>query len=85
MAEDGDDFLEEESPAYEEEQNTTSRQPNQQYVKELKRCNIRIDELSTPNKRMFLALWNEHAHHLPSEKLDTLKQLLQQFYAMTPE
>ncbi|RZC42646.1 uncharacterized protein BDFB_012180, partial [Asbolus verrucosus] len=48
-------------------------------------CNTRIDELATPHKRMFLALWNEHAHHLPSEKVKHLKQLLQQLYAMTPE
>ncbi|XP_044255057.1 uncharacterized protein LOC123005396 [Tribolium madens] len=48
-------------------------------------CNTRIDELSTPNKRIFLALWNEHAYHLPKEKVKNLKELLQQLYAMSPE
>lgn len=50
-----------------------------------KPCNQRIDELSTPNKRIFLALWNEHAHHLPKEKVHHLKQILQESYAMSPE
>lgn len=48
-------------------------------------CNTRIDELSTPPKRIFLALYKEHGHHLPKDKVNHLKELLQQLYAMSPE
>lgn len=50
-----------------------------------KYCRPRIDVLATPNKRLILALYQDHAHHLPREKIEKTKQLLQELYAMTPE
>ncbi|XP_060533537.1 uncharacterized protein LOC132706294 [Cylas formicarius] len=48
-------------------------------------CRPRIDYLALPNRRLILALYKDHAHHLPREKLENVEQLLQELYAMTPE
>lgn len=57
---------------------------NEQPPTTIRTCNPRIDDLSQPNKRIFLALWNEHAYHLPEDKLENLKNTLKQLFAMSP-
>ncbi|CAH1978995.1 unnamed protein product [Acanthoscelides obtectus] len=49
------------------------------------KCRTRIDVLATPNRRLILALYQNHAHHFPKERVEKLKEMLQQLYAMTPE
>lgn len=48
-------------------------------------CSPRIDILATPNRRLILDLYQQHAYHLSREKVEKLKELLQELYAMTPE
>lgn len=48
-------------------------------------CRPRIDILSTPNRRLILDLYQKHAYHLSKEKVEKIKELLQELYAMTPE
>lgn len=50
----------------------------------VRKCNSRIDDLSQPNKRIFISLWNEHGHHLPKDKSENLKNILKQMFAMSP-
>lgn len=49
------------------------------------KCRSRIDELAIPSRRLILALYQSHAEHLPKEKVEKIKALLQELYAMTPE
>ncbi|VEN59762.1 unnamed protein product [Callosobruchus maculatus] len=49
------------------------------------KCRTRIDVLATPNRRLILALYQNHAYHFPKEKVEKIKDNLQQLYAMTPE
>lgn len=49
------------------------------------KCRSRIDQLAVPNRRLILALYQNHADHLPKEKVEKIKALLQELYAMTPE
>nr|CAH7736696.1 unnamed protein product [Callosobruchus chinensis] len=49
------------------------------------KCRTRIDFLATPNRRLILALYQNHAYHFPKEKVEKIKDNLQQLYAMTPE
>jgi hypothetical protein len=81
--EDGDETADE----MHEDEEEGSEFPTKRNDERRKPCckTSRLDELSTPNKRIFLALWNEHAYHLPKDKVKHLKQLLQQLYAMSPE
>lgn len=48
-------------------------------------CRARFDVLSTPNRRLILDLYQRHAYHLSREKVENIKVLLQELYAMTPE
>lgn len=48
-------------------------------------CRTRVDVLSTPNRRLILDLYQKHAYHLSKEKVEKIKELLQELYAMTPE
>lgn len=48
-------------------------------------CRTRFDVLSTPNRRLILDLYQKHAYHLSQEKVERIKELLQELYAMTPE
>lgn len=45
----------------------------------------RFDELSTPNKRIMLALWDDHGHLFNEERRRAMKLRLEELYAMTPE
>lgn len=56
----------------------TQKEPNP-------KCRSRIDQLAIPNRRLILALYQNHADHLPKEKVEKIKALLQELYAMTPE
>ncbi|KAJ8927774.1 hypothetical protein NQ314_019723 [Rhamnusium bicolor] len=60
-------------------------QINRERKKDDKTCRTRFDKLATPKKRFVLALYQNHAYHLPRDKLEKLKQFLQELYAMTPE
>ncbi|XP_068906801.1 uncharacterized protein [Tenebrio molitor] len=81
--EDGDETADE---MHEDEEEGSEFPPKRNDERRKPCCKTsRLDELSTPNKRIFLALWNEHAYHLPKDKVKHLKQLLQQLYAMSPE
>ncbi|KAF7277983.1 hypothetical protein GWI33_008980 [Rhynchophorus ferrugineus] len=53
--------------------------------KKNKYCRPRIDQLAIPNRRLILALYQDHASHLPREKANKIKMLLQELYAMSPE
>lgn len=48
-------------------------------------CRTRVDFLSTPNRRLILDLYQKHAYHLSKDKVEKIKELLQELYAMTPE
>ncbi|XP_074042248.1 uncharacterized protein [Leptinotarsa decemlineata] len=48
-------------------------------------CRTRIDQLATPNKRIILNLYQEHAKHFPKDRVERIKHKLQELYAMTPE
>lgn len=48
-------------------------------------CRTRFDVLSIPNRRLILELYQKHAYHLSREKVEKIKELLQELYAMTPE
>ncbi|XP_072389964.1 uncharacterized protein [Diabrotica undecimpunctata] len=48
-------------------------------------CRTRIDTLSSPGKRAILELYQKHAYHFPRERVELIKQRLQELYAMTPE
>ncbi|XP_057657846.1 uncharacterized protein LOC130894849 [Diorhabda carinulata] len=48
-------------------------------------CRTRTDTLATPSKRLILALYKDHAYHLSRERVELIKQKLQEMYAMTPE
>ncbi|XP_030766615.1 uncharacterized protein LOC115890505 [Sitophilus oryzae] len=50
-----------------------------------KKCRPRIDQLAIPSRRLILALYQDHGYHLPREKVEKIKILLQELYAMTPE
>lgn len=49
------------------------------------KCRTRVDTLATPNRRLILDLYQRHAYHLSKDKVEKIKELLQELYAMTPE
>ncbi|KAG5882207.1 hypothetical protein JTB14_024719 [Gonioctena quinquepunctata] len=48
-------------------------------------CRPRIDQLATPNRRLILNLYQDYANLFPKDKVERIKQKLQELYAMTPE
>lgn len=50
-----------------------------------KRCNSRIDQLSTPNRRYILAVWQSHAYHFDQKRKEITMRRLQELYSMTAE
>ncbi|KAJ8947857.1 hypothetical protein NQ318_010003 [Aromia moschata] len=75
----------EEEAGEENEEYTVRQRINKDGNKNNKTCRTRIDKLATPNRRIILALYQEHAYHLPRDKVEKIKQYLQELYAMTPE
>ncbi|XP_050294200.1 uncharacterized protein LOC126734557 [Anthonomus grandis grandis] len=49
------------------------------------KCRPRIEVLAIPNRRLILSLYQNHAYHFPRDKVEKIKILLQELYAMTPE
>lgn len=79
-----------------DDETPTPKQPPQQQFKRRSRqrspeeeqnpkCRSRIDQLAIPSRRLILALYQDHRHHLEKDKVDKIKVLLQELYAMTPE
>lgn len=72
-----------------EEFNENEYVVRQKINSEIRRTNrfnpSRIDELAIPNRRLILALYQQHANHLPKDKLEKIKDVLRELYAMTPE
>lgn len=64
---------------------TSSKQPRSTKNQQNPKCRSRIDQLAIPNRRLILALYQNHADHLPKDKVEKIKTLLQELYAMTPE
>ncbi|KAL1501185.1 hypothetical protein ABEB36_006563 [Hypothenemus hampei] len=65
--------------------NQKSERNHQKTHQPQQKCRSRIDQLAIPSRRLILALYQEHSEHLPKEKVEKLKVLLQELYAMTPE
>ncbi|ENN71505.1 hypothetical protein HUJ04_013269 [Dendroctonus ponderosae] len=61
------------------------RKPQHPSPPQNEKCRSRIDQLAIPSRRLILALYQNHSDHLPKEKVEKIKALLQELYAMTPE
>ncbi|CAG9764414.1 unnamed protein product [Ceutorhynchus assimilis] len=67
------------------QQSAQKRQARTRPLSPKEKCHSRIDELATPSRRLILALYQEHAAHLPKDKVEKVKEMLQELYAMTPD
>ncbi|KAK4886329.1 hypothetical protein RN001_002600 [Aquatica leii] len=54
-------------------------------VDDKKVCNARLDELAKPNKRLILDLWQNYSYLFTDDRKETIRLLVQEMYAMTPE
>lgn len=69
-----------------EEGRPSSQRPTRVYGGYINRqCNARLEELAKPKKWLMLATWREHRYIFDPERMQMLKERIQEEFSMTPE